>query len=92
MLTVKLMKATRYPGESDTRFSTKLVEATEVDIHILRPGELYEVSARNGELRSAYYIADPEKGRPKGFADEVDFYYAAYVENSSGATTEMVRP
>ncbi len=99
MLTVKLMKAATLPlgitpSDNSTagRFSTKIIEANEVDIHVLRPGELTEVAGIRDDGKSfAFYVADRNKKRPEGFADEVEFYFAAFIENSSGATTESVR-
>lgn len=96
MFTVKLMTArqdalgvqapsTDLPAE--VRFSTKLVEATEVYIHWLRAGQLAEIATPT----AAFYVADRNKGRPAGFADEIEFYYAAYIENSAGKTTEVVQ-
>lgn len=101
MLTVKVTK-TVVDGQGKRllgHFSTKIVEAVEVDIHILRPGELYEVAGLGrlsssmdaGDNSFAYYIAHPSLGRPDGFADEVDFWDSAYIENSAGKTTEVVR-
>ena len=98
MLTVKVMKDGRINTEQDVagrgnegRFSTKILEAEEVDVHVLRPGELVEVAARCGDRTYAFYVADRHKPRPDGFADEVDFWFSAFIENSSGATTEVVR-
>ena len=94
MLTVKVMKQMRDLGGAPIpgKFSTRIVEASEVDIHMLRPGELYEVAANYpGSGVAAFYIADNAKPRPEGFADEVDFWYAAYIENSAGATTEVIK-
>jgi hypothetical protein len=106
MLTVKLMKLAVSLGTAQStpsgapaveipvtgRFSTKIIEANEVDIHVLRPGELTEVAGLRDDGKSfAFYVADRNKPRPAGFADEVDFYFAAFIENSSGATTESVR-
>ena len=98
MLTVKVMKDGTAITDQDVvargnggRFSTKIVEAEEVDVHVLRPGELIEVAARCGDRTYAFYVADRHKPRPDGFADEVDFWFSAFIENSSGATTEVVR-
>ena len=98
MLTVKVMKDGTAITDQDVvargssgRFSTKIVEAEEVDVHVLRPGELVEVAARCGDRTYAFYVADRHKPRPDGFADEVDFWFSAFIENSSGATTEVVR-
>lgn len=95
MLTVKLMRALNreIEGESQSgRFTTKIIEAREVDVHILRPHELAEVAGIAGDgSHFAFYIADRNKERPEGFADCVDFYFSAFIENSHGATTESVR-
>ena len=98
MLTVKVIKDGTAITDQDVvacgnggRFSTKIVEAEEVDVHVLRPGELIEVAARCGDRTYAFYVADRHKPRPDGFADEVDFWFSAFIENSSGATTEVVR-
>lgn len=94
MLTVKVMKQATDPDGKPClgRFSTRIVEAREVDIHVLRPGDLMEVAGIRSDGESfAFYIADRNKTRPEGFADEVDFWYGAFVENSAGATTEAVR-
>jgi len=100
MLTVKVMRVLpELPNiEGGTgyikpcRFSTKIVEADEVEIHTHRPGELYSVegSCKDGSS-FAFYISDSYKPKPEGFADEVVFWYAAYIENSNGATTEVVK-
>ena len=100
MLTVKVQKTVDSDGQRmPGRFSTRIIEAVQVDIHILRPGELYEVAGigrLNGTLDAgvnsfAFYIADGLKPRPEGFADEVEFWSSAYIENSAGKTTEVVR-
>jgi hypothetical protein len=98
MLTVKVMKDGTAITDQDVatrgssgRFSTKIVEAEEVDVHVLRPGELIEVAARCGDRTYAFYVADRHKPRPDGFTDEVDFCFSAFIENSAGATTEVVR-
>lgn len=99
MLTVKLLLAT--PTHADNVaadntpgryvWTTLIVEADEVKIHNLRNSDLFEVAGSCGARSFAYYVADREKPRPWGFADEIDFYYAAYVENASGKTVEAVR-
>jgi hypothetical protein len=96
MLTVKLYRTIKgRPLGEDSDFPAKrvikIVETDEVDIYTLRPGELYEIAGTSHTGKSfAYYISDDRQPRPNGFADEIEFYYAAYVENSSGATTEAV--
>jgi hypothetical protein len=77
---------------------TKLIEASEVSIHTLRYQELYGISgvSSNGQ-KFYYYVAHPDKPYPKNIAKEDSgtgeniFGYAAYIENSSGATTEVVK-
>lgn len=44
------------------------------------------------ECAQCFYVADPHKPRPEGWADNVDFWAVAYIENASGATTEVIRP
>lgn len=101
MLTIKLMKAAQTTdagvGEDAnvprTVFSTKILEAEEVTIYDHRPGELAEVAIVQPSSvlpkHLAFYLA-PRGKRPAGFADEVDFYYAAFIENSRGSTTQSV--
>jgi len=74
-------------------FSTKIVQGLEVDVHQLRPNELVEVAVRhdNEGHNTAFYVAPSGRPRPEGFADEIEFYYAAYIENAHGATTEVVK-
>ena len=101
MLTVKLIQrptwattpgvVTKQSEDPTGRFTTKIIEADEVNIHILRPGEVTEVAAMCGNRNWAFLIADPNKPRPDGFAAEVDFWFVAYIENSQGATTEVVK-
>lgn len=102
MFTVKLMMARdstllsppapMVAGTKITRFSTKIIEATEVDVHILRHGELYELHVTQpGGGDQAFYIANRDKPRPEGFADDISFYYEAYIENSAGKTIEAIR-
>ena len=108
MLTVKVTKTSRDAnGELVCGlFSTKIIEAVEVNIHILRPNPdkpsspwLYKVSGIGklnndmgaGDNSFAFYVADQNKPRPEGFADCVDFWNSAYIENSAGKTTEVVR-
>lgn len=90
MLTVKVTKQNEDENGKKI-FSTRIVEAEQVDVHILRPN-LYEVAANGpGDRSVAFYIAPRGGNRPEGFADEVDFWYEAFVENSAGATTQMIR-
>lgn len=101
MFTVKLYRRLSHQTENGPKadgivpvvFSTKIVHGIEVDVHWLRPNELAEVAVKHDREghNSAYYIADSGKPRPSGFADEVEFYYSAYIENAHGSTTESVR-
>lgn len=81
----------------------KIVEAESVDIFPagpepnsdqkpgLRSSAVREISVTNGERRTAYYIANPNKPRPESFNKEVEFFDVAYIENSDGDTTEIIR-
>lgn len=97
MFTVKLMKG----------HSVKLVQAEEVNVFRSSQGigvaevsiTTYQrglddcVKADKPAHAAAYFIADTRnKPRPKGFADNVDFYDKAFIENQHGATTEVVNP
>lgn len=75
------------------RITTKIIEAIEVEIICHRPGVLYEIVGKlvDGGDQFSYYIANHDCQRPEGFAQEIEFAYEAYVENSSGATTASVR-
>jgi hypothetical protein len=110
MFTVKIMKQTLFsyeggpvkevaesPPATYYKQCTKLIEATEVDIHTLRSQELYGISGTTstGE-KFYYYIAHPDMPFPKDVAGEDSagnpiFGYAAYIENAAGATTEVVK-
>ena len=96
MLTVKLMKDSNtglqdLAGRGDCgRFSTKIVEAEEVDIHVLRPGELVEVAGKCGDRSFAFYVADRYKPRPDGFSDEIDFWFSAFIEIGRASCRERV--
>lgn len=92
MLTLKLSRRNKEIEAGDQiLFTTKIVEATEVEIHQLREGELSEAQTKNGDHWQSFYIANRSKGRPSGYADEVQFWDSAWIENSSGATTSHVR-
>jgi hypothetical protein len=81
----------------------RIVEAESVDIFPaglepgsdqkprLRTSAVREISVTNGERRAAYYIANPNKPRPEGFNEEVELFDVAYIENSDGDTTEVIR-
>lgn len=109
MFTVKIMKHDSFVFEdgpvgddgvasSCLKHCTKLIEASEVDIHTLRYQELYGVSGiTSGGRKFYYYVAHPDKPFPEDIAKEDSgtgesiFGYAAYIENSAGATTEVVK-
>lgn len=96
MLTVKLCKGK----------TIKIIEAVEVSVFASghaegsdndpskRTNEVreLEIKLHSGNTVGGYYVADPHKPRPQGWADEVQFYDCAYIENAHGATTETVRP
>lgn len=87
MLTVKL-----YGKNANGVHATKIMTGHTVDVFRLRPRELIEISVEvEGGSNHAFYISDPDKPRPGGFADEVMFWDVAFVENRHGATTETVR-
>jgi hypothetical protein len=101
MLTVKLYATIVIPppanppgGETSPirRPTIKILEASEIDIYILRPGELYEVAGVCCDGHAfAYYVADDRKPKPEGFAEETVFWYTVYIENSAGATTHSLK-
>ena len=77
--------------------STKLIEATEVNIERFRDGDLVCLTGTtsNGQC-FCEYVANPCLPKPEGFAEEgtpgeIKFGRAAYIENSSGATTEVIK-
>jgi len=95
MLIVKLGKlsSTDSSGEPDLLAGqkvVKLLEAEEVIIYVLRPEKLVEVHGWNGTKDFSYYISKDGK-RPEGFASDIEFWREAYIENSNGATTHVVR-
>jgi hypothetical protein len=109
MFTVKIMKQDAFKfadgptGKDGTTATclkqcTKLIEASEVEIHTLRYQELYGVSGITNDGRKFYYyIANPDRPFPEDIAKEDSgtgepiFGYAAYIENSAGATTEVIK-
>ena len=86
MLTLKLMKG----------HTIKIIEATEINIYPAHKSEdgrmdnkIREVAGTRYDGNSfAFYVADEQK--QDGFADCVEFYKCAYIENAHGATTEKV--
>jgi hypothetical protein len=73
------------------RFSTQIIEAESVHIHHTRPGEVIEVAGGVGDKSFCFNVIRRGGARPEGFADETDFWHEVFVENSAGATTEVVR-
>lgn len=92
MFTVKVKKAAvGLDGKPIAgKFLTKLVQAKEVAVNVLRPGELYEVAGGEPGNSFAFYVGDRRK-RPEAFASNIDLWDVAYIENSEGKTTETVR-
>lgn len=93
MFTVKLYKG----------HAIKLVSAKEVNIFSSLKGNndepigVAEISIQSGMAdgpdQQAFFIADTRnRPRPAKFADTVEFYDSAYIENQHGATTQIVRP
>jgi hypothetical protein len=72
-------------------YSTQIIEAKHIHIYELNSSTVFEVAGEDSEGKSfAYYIANSDKPRPSNFADEIEFGYKAYVENSAGKTTEVI--
>jgi hypothetical protein len=76
---------------------TFLVEAKTVGIFILKPDTLVELSgvAGTGE-KFCFYIQNPECNNFPGtmhfgIPSNAELWDEAYIENSSGATTEIIR-
>jgi len=82
----------------------RMVQADQVDIYPVGPAagtapepkdrtnDVREVATILGTRTDAFFVADTSKGRPPGFAQEVQFFDSAFIENDHGATTEVVRP
>lgn len=84
----------------------KILEAEQVNIYPAGPAakgcapdpedrttDVLEVAIRKADgCTEAFYVVGAGKPRPQGWADGVDFFDIAYVENERGATTEVVRP
>lgn len=91
MLNVKLNRPIPGPQASQASYHSKIVCANAVDIFTHRGGELKEIVTRDKDGNSeAFYVANLEKGRPAGFADEIDFWDHAYIMNERGSTTVVV--
>jgi hypothetical protein len=78
---------------------TVLIEAKTVGIYLVRPNVLVELSGTTstGE-KFCFYVQNPQYALPPGeknigigLPSDVEFWDEAYIENSSGATTEIVR-
>ena len=92
MLTIKLSRKNNTAGDKGpSLWTTKIVEASEVDIHELRVNELSEIEVVVDGKSMVFYIADNNGPRPAGFAESVLFWHNVYIENSTGATTHVVR-
>jgi hypothetical protein len=96
MLTVKLFRHIDPPAtgvyDNSGRFTTRVVEAEEVDIHTLRADELKEIAITSPSGKSsAYYVIGYDKPAPAGFAPEITFWAEAFVENAQGSTVAAVR-
>ncbi len=96
MFTVKIITRQESPSiQKDAMsylYSTKVIEAVEVDIQELKQKELIGVSGfkKNGEC-FMYYVADLDIPRSVDFAGGAELACAIYIENSTGATTEVVK-
>lgn len=109
MFTVKILKQELFTNEGGPTLSdgskptcykqvTKLIEASEVEIHTHQHGRLYGISGVKGNgAEFYYYIADPDRPYPENIqktdtgTGEHLFGYAAYIENAAGATTHVVK-
>lgn len=93
MFTIKLKGRnvwTNLGQEECAVHKTLLVEAASLEIHHLRLHELAEIECDNAQGHHVFYIADPDKPRPDGFAQEIFFWDFAYIENANGRTTEVI--
>jgi hypothetical protein len=93
MMTVKIEMQRFTKGKDPIcRITTEIIEATHVEIACLRPGFLFEICGKNANNDPfSYYIANPNGSVPEGFASDVEFGSAAYIENAQGSTIHMVR-
>ena len=104
MLTLKLYARVEYTtgeagpdGSRSETFSqneTRIVEADDIVIRELRRDALFEIDVigRDGHSRQSFYVC-PHGKHPDCIAVEAPhrFYYAAYVENAQGKTSEVVK-
>lgn len=95
MLTVKLGKrngnTTIYEATRVRVFNSGPATGTAPDPKDRTPDVMeVEISKPCGNTE-AFYVANPDKPRPKGFAANEDFFGWAYVENAAGSTIEIVR-
>jgi hypothetical protein len=99
MLTVKVSREVRHgaqaPHPKDIgdvgRFSMRIMETESVEIHHIRPGDVIEVAGGIGETAFCFNIIRRGAAEPEGFAEGERFWHEAFIENSAGATTEVVR-
>ena len=86
MLTVKFM---RY----EPRQAVRIVEGIEVSHIVVRPGELVKVRVKTEGDRPDVELFLAPRGAPvpPGVPESGEFYSVAYVENSSGATTQVIK-
>lgn len=96
MFTIKLVGRTELKdGATGERLmwleKQRLVSADIVNVYTLRHGELFEVAGESKDGTScSFYVANQDLPRPYGFADSVDMWDRAYIENASGKTTRVV--
>jgi hypothetical protein len=73
------------------QFSSEMIEAKHIYIYEL--AEFNGVIEVTGETIDGgsltYYVANPNNPRP-AMADDIEFAYKIYIENSAGKTTEVV--
>lgn len=86
MLTVKFMK-------NDPRIAARIVEGVEVSYVVIRPGELVKVRVKTAGDRPdvELFLAPRGAPTPPGIQEGGEFYSTAYVENSRGATTQVIK-
>lgn len=93
MLTVKLKSEDIKVSKISGTLTTKIIEVDEVSIVTKKELMHYIVwtKSNNGQVRS-FNIVDINKIDPKELPlDKIKVYYAVYIENSNGATTEAIK-
>lgn len=91
MFTVKLQRRELKDDEAG-KFTTKLLEANEVNVYTLKPNELFEIAnGETGDKSWAYFIANPNMPAPTQFSPDVQFWDACFVENATGKTTVAIK-